>query len=101
MEIKGIFVQCFIDVPVELVRGFSLYYDGLPVIGINNEDCFSAKSFSLIHELVHLLKRESSVCNVMFDITLSRFEKVFCNAVAGELLVPQNILKFIITNGKI
>ena len=99
MERKGIFVQCFTDVPVDVVRGFSVYEEKLPVIGINNEDRPPAKSFSLIHELVHLLKRESSVCNIMYNAISSQKEEVFCNAVAGELLVPKDALMIVLANG--
>lgn len=98
LENKGIFVQCFTDVPVEIVRGFSIYEQELPIIGINDNDRPPAKSFSLIHELVHLIKRESSVCNVMYNATSSQSEEVFCNAVAGELLVPKDALAIVLHN---
>lgn len=91
-EEKGIFVQCFTDVPVDVVRAFSIYEQNLPIIGINDNDRPPAKAFSLIHELVHLIKRESSVCNIMFNGQASQREEVFCNAVAGELLVPKDAL---------
>ena len=100
LENKGIFVQCFTDVPVEIVRGFSIYEQDLPIIGINDNDRPPAKSFSLIHELVHLIKRESSVCNVMYNATSSQSEEVFCNAVAGELLVPKDALAIVLHSGK-
>lgn len=93
LEAKGVFVQCFTDVPVEVARGFSLFEQKLPVIGINNDDRHPAKSFTLIHELVHLLKRESTVCNAMYNTISLRSEEVFCNAVAGELLVPREALE--------
>ena len=99
LERQGIFVQCFTDVPVDVVRGFSIYDERMPIIGINNEDRTPAKSFSLIHELVHLIKRESSVCNIMFNATSSQAEEVFCNAVAGELLVPRDALRIVLANG--
>lgn len=100
LEEHGIFVQCFTGVPVEIVRGFSIYEQNLPIIGINDADRPPAKAFSMIHELVHLIKRESSVCNIMFNAIASQKEEVFCNAVAGELLVPQNALQVVIKNGK-
>ena len=100
LENKGIFVQCFTDVPVEIVRGFSIYEQELPIIGINDNDRPPAKSFSLIHELVHLIKRESSVCNVMYNATSLQSEEVFCNAVAGELLVPKDALAIVLHSGK-
>ncbi len=99
LEQKGVFVQCFTDVPVEVVRGFSIYDKKLPVIGINDDDRPPAKAFSLIHELVHILKRESSVCNIMYNAISLRKEEVFCNAVAGELLVPKDALAVILSNG--
>ena len=99
LERKGIFVQCFTDVPVDVVRGFSVYNETLPIIGINDDDHAPAKSFSLIHELVHLFKRESSVCNIMYNATSAQREEVFCNAVAGELLVPKDALMIVLANG--
>lgn len=100
LERKGVFVQCFSGVPVEVVRGFAIYEQELPVIGINDEDRPPAKSFSLIHELVHLIKRESTLCNEMYNTTASQAEEVFCNAVAGELLVPKDALLIVLKNGK-
>lgn len=90
VEAAGIFVHCFTDVPVETARGLAIYDSSMPIIGINDEDHPPAKSFSIIHELVHVFKRESSLCN---DMKSARKEEVFCNAVAGELLVPRKELK--------
>lgn len=44
------------------------------------------------------MKRESSLCNEMISKTSSNVEEVFCNAVAGELLVPQKALSIILQN---
>lgn len=96
IENGGVFVHCFVDVPVETARGLAIYEDPLPIIGINDEDRPPAKSFTLIHELVHLLKRESSLCNDMTHMATIAGEEVFCNAVAGELLVPTKALKIIL-----
>ncbi len=92
IEGKGVFVNCFTDVPVEDVRGFAIYYSKLPIIGINDNDSSPAKSFTLIHETVHIIKRSSSVCNEMVNSFTTLREEVFCNAVAGELLVPKMAL---------
>lgn len=90
IESSGIFVHCFTDVPVEVARAFAIYDNVMPIIGINDEDRHPAKSFSMIHELVHIFKRESSLCN---DVGSAKSEEVFCNAVAGELLVPKDTLE--------
>ena len=90
IEAAGIFVHCFTDVPMEMARALAIYDKDMPIIGLNDEDRPPAKSFSMIHELVHIFKRESSLCNDMRSI---RSEEVFCNAVAGELLVPKAALE--------
>ncbi len=93
IEESGAFVHCFTDVPVECARGFAIFEEQLPIIGINDEDRPPAKSFTLIHELVHLYKRDSSYCNDMLSLANAAAEEVFCNSVAGELLVPEKALK--------
>lgn len=98
IENGGVFVHCFIDVPIETARGLALYENFLPIIGINDEDRPPAKSFTLVHELVHLLKRESSLCNDMIHSAAIAAEEVFCNAVAGELLVPADALKITLSD---
>lgn len=90
----GVFVHCFTGIDIEIIRGFAIYDDILPMIGLNNEDRYPAKTFSIIHELVHLIKRSSAVCNEMLSSFSTQKEEVFCNAVAGEVLVPKaNLLK--------
>lgn len=90
IEAAGVFVHCFTDVPMEKARALAIYDKEMPIIGLNDEDRPPAKSFSMIHELVHIFKRESSLCN---DIRSAHGEEVFCNAVAGELLVPKSALE--------
>ena len=96
IENNGVFVHCFVDVPIETARGIAIYESSLPIIGINDEDRPPAKSFTLIHELVHLFKRESSLCNDMNSSANTAKEEIFCNAVAGELLVPAQALRIIL-----
>ncbi len=93
IENKGIFVHCFSGVSTDIVRGFAIYDEIMPVIGINEEDRYPAKTFSIIHELVHIFKRNSAICNEMFSAFSVQQEEIFCNAVAGEVLVPKNNLK--------
>lgn len=87
-EAAGAFVHCFTGVDTEIVRGFAIYEDLMPIIGLNNDDRYTAKTFSIIHELVHLIKRSSAVCNDMTNSLSLQAEEVFCNAVAGAVLVP-------------
>ena len=98
IEAHGVFIQCFTDVPVEEARGIAIFDSGMPIIGINDEDRPPAKAFSIIHELVHILKRESSLCNDIANKQAVMQEEIFCNAVAGEFLVPENELSTLINN---
>ena len=93
IEQKGVLVNGFRGVPVENTRGFAIYKNKLPIIGVNDEDRYPAKSFTTIHEVVHLLKHESTICNDTYNFSPMQGEEVFCNAVAGELLVPKSELK--------
>lgn len=94
VEKAGVFVHCFTGIDTDVVRGFAIYDDLIPIIGLNNEDRYPAKTFSIIHELVHIIKRSSAICNEMMSSFSSQSEEVFCNAVAGEVLVPKaNLLK--------
>lgn len=92
LESKGIFVHCFTGVEVEAVRGIAIFDETNPIIGINDDDRYPAKTFSIIHELVHILKRQSTLCNDMYTSFTTKGEEVFCNAVAGEVLVPADAL---------
>jgi|BioPla2DNA2_1021312.scaffolds.fasta_scaffold06897_8 Zn-dependent peptidase ImmA (M78 family) len=101
IESKGIFIHCFTGVDVEIARGISIFNESTPIIGINDNDRYPAKSFSIIHELVHIIKRQSTLCNEMFASFSSQKEEVFCNAVAGEVLVPVASLDVVLTANRI
>ena len=78
------FIQGFSGVDTEIARGVAIYNDLYPIISINNDDRYPAKTFSIIHELVHIFKRQSTMCNDMVTSFSAQQEEVFCNAVAGE-----------------
>jgi Zn-dependent peptidase ImmA (M78 family) len=98
IEAKGIMIHCFTGVDIRCARGVSIFFNRIPIIGVNNEDRYPAKTFTIIHELVHLLRRESTYCNDFYDTFTKNSEEVFCNAVAGEFLVPE---EYLATNKKI
>ncbi|MDR0355399.1 MAG: ImmA/IrrE family metallo-endopeptidase [Deltaproteobacteria bacterium] len=92
VESKGIFVSCFSDVAIESARGLAICDGGVPIIGVNAMDGPPAKSFAIIHELVHVIKRRSALCNEMVSSFSARQEEAFCNEAAGEVLVPARAL---------
>lgn len=92
IENKGIIIHGFSGVETSVLRGVAISDGRIPVIGINDNDRYPAKTFSIIHELVHIIKRTSSLCNTYNNEDTNDAEEVFCNAVAGELLVPKSEL---------
>ena len=89
LEERGVLVAQFDGVEVEELRGVALYYEELPVIGVNAKDRWPAKCFSVLHELVHLSNRCSVCCNLINSESEDE-EEVFCNFVAGEFLFPRS-----------
>jgi Zn-dependent peptidase ImmA (M78 family) len=74
------------------VRGFSFAESVLPVIAVNRGETPNARIFSLMHELVHLMLRQSSICDFEEDGKRSVVDEqteVFCNRVAAAVLVPR------------
>jgi len=70
-------------------RGFAISNPLAPLVFINTADAPAARLFTLMHELAHLWVGSSGISNASPGNT--RREEVFCNAVAGEFLVPQNV----------
>jgi len=69
-------------------RGFVLYDEIAPVIFINNEDASSAKIFTLIHEVVHILIGESASFDYKDLQPADNEIEKFCDKCVAEFLVP-------------
>lgn len=73
---------------VKEFRGFALSDSFAPLIFINGRDTKSAQLFSLMHEFAHLWLGVSGVSNLRRTYAPNSTTELWCNAVAGELLVP-------------
>ena len=67
-------------------RGFAIYDQLAPVVFINSADVKAARLFTLAHELAHLWLSSSGVSNLF---NCQQREEARCNAIAGELLLPE------------
>ena len=80
------------NISERVFRGFAIADDLAPFIVINDQDANAARSFTLIHELVHILVGSTGVSAAPSTVTpatpLARIER-FCNDVAGEFLLPE------------
>lgn len=89
LESKGILISQVSGVSLDEMKGISIFYDEYPIIAINNKDYERAKTFSLIHELVHIIRRSSSLCMIDFDNRNDDEEKL-CDMIAAEVLMPKD-----------
>lgn len=75
----------------EVFRGFALADKRVPFVIINDQDARTARSFTLIHELVHIYLGESGISGTpeqpQGDGVAVRIEQ-FCNDAASYVLLP-------------
>ncbi|MBQ2651944.1 MAG: ImmA/IrrE family metallo-endopeptidase [Methanobrevibacter sp.] len=92
IEFLGVLVFEFYNIEPEQLRGYALYYDKLPIIGINHRESISAKKFTLFHELAHLIMKKDGISNIN-EYNLINNEEAYCNKVAAETLLPTKLFK--------
>ena len=92
IESRGIFVllkgnigSYHSNIALAVFRGFALSDDIAPFIVINDQDSESAWSFTLMHEMVHLILGQTGVSGAYFDKEIEKF----CNDAASEFLLPE------------
>ncbi|WP_048145523.1 ImmA/IrrE family metallo-endopeptidase [Methanoplanus limicola] len=73
----------------EEFRGFVLSDRYAPIIFINGRDAKPARTFTLIHEIAHLLIGVSGVLDNTLEINHSVPQERWCNQVAAEFLTPK------------
>ena len=102
IEMKGIFVllkgnlgSYHSNIAVTVFRGFALSDNIAPFIVINDHDAESAWSFTLIHEMTHLILGQTGISGAYVGNMIEKF----CNDVASEFMLSQNEFnKFRISN---
>lgn len=97
-ETAGIFVLLIGDlgshhsaIGPSVFRGFAIADKAAPLIVINDQDAKSARSFTLIHEVTHILLGQTGVSgtpDIAKPNTSREVAERFCNDVAGEFLLP-------------
>ena len=71
-------------IDVEAFRGFVIADDVAPFVVINDNDSRAARSFTLLHELVHLLLGQTAFAGPDPRVAIESF----CDNVAAEWLLP-------------
>ena len=82
------------------ILGFSLYDPACPVIVVKKQDADTRQSFTLMHELGHVLLHRTSSIDDETDLHASEGHEREANAFAGHLLVPDTFLARIRDDGR-
>ena len=95
LEDLGVLVFQATGVEISEMRGFSITKEILPIIAINIKDAPRGRIFSMLHEFTHIALRIGGLC----DFVEGRWHppdeqqiEVFCNHVAGAIMVPMSLL---------
>lgn len=76
---------------VKEFRGFAISDPYSPLVFVNAADSKAAQMFTLAHELAHIWIGATGVSN--WRLYVNRATERFCNAVAAEILVPQEAFR--------
>lgn len=95
-RIEGLGVLVFQASRIESgeASGFAYWADVLPFMVVNSKDAYSRRTFSLLHELAHLMLHQSGVSDLDAEgARLGDAERieVFCNQVAAAALMPLDL----------
>ena len=92
IEAQGVLVFQFENVEVNEAWGFSIVEPVYPVIGVNKKLAPNGRTFTILHEFVHLLLGKGGICDID-DYTPRRPAdlaiEVFCNHAAAAALMPE------------
>lgn len=94
VEAQGVLVFQMSRIDVDECRGFAQYDDAVPVIVLNGADAPQARSFTLLHELAHLLDHSGALCLLDEDREVERR----CNRFAAAALMPADLLHAVVAD---
>jgi Zn-dependent peptidase ImmA (M78 family) len=95
IESLGVLVFQTTRFPSDEASGFAITAEALPVIAVNRNDALTRRTFSLLHELAHLMIRVSGVSDLETDAARPPEDQrveVFCNHVAAAALIPRDVI---------
>lgn len=75
------------------ILGFSLYDNRHPLIVVKKQGNEARQTFTMAHELGHLLLHRSSMIDDEHDLHSHKGKEAAANSFAGHFLVPDNYLK--------
>ncbi|WP_233424783.1 ImmA/IrrE family metallo-endopeptidase [Mycolicibacter heraklionensis] len=85
LEGNGILVLQTTKIPLQTFRGLSVHHDELPLVIVNGGDSPTGRTFTLFHEVAHLINRTSGLCALRETVN----EEALANNFAAAFLMPE------------
>lgn len=88
----------------EVLQGFAIADQYAPFIFVNSRDWKAAQLFTLVHELAHIWIAKSGISNEVEEGLAGKVRtkahpvEVFCNRIAANALMPEQVMKNINQN---
>ena len=70
-------------------RGLSVHHDELPLILVNGADSAAGRTFTLFHEVAHLISRTSGLCVLRESVN----DEALANNFAANFLMPESAVR--------
>jgi Zn-dependent peptidase ImmA (M78 family) len=93
IEELGVLVFQASRIESDEASGFAYWADVLPFVVVNRKDAFARRTFSMLHELAHLMLRQNGVSDLEVEGPRRADDErveVFCNQVAAATLMPRD-----------
>lgn len=94
IEEAGVLVFQASRIESDEASGFAFWAEMFPLIVVNRKDVYPRRTFSLLHELAHLMLRQSGVSEINVDAPRPAADartEIFCNHVAAATLMPRGL----------
>lgn len=85
IESKGILVAQVSGISVQDMRGFCISDASFPMIVLNGADSDSARLFTVVHEIVHIIDGDECLCGGVLG---NHGTEARCNEIAASALIP-------------
>lgn len=89
LEENGVLVFQATKISLEIFRGLSIHHDDLPMILVNGADSPMGRTFTLFHEVAHLINRTSGLCALRETVD----EEAVANNFAANFLMPESAIR--------
>lgn len=93
LEENGVLVFQATKISLDTFRGLSVHHDDLPLVLVNGADSPMGRTFTLFHEVAHLINRTSGLCVLRESVD----QEAIANNFAANFLMPESAVRASLT----